>query len=227
MENELLNAVGSMLTYTYQEMVINIILASVLGYFIALIYRYTHKGLSYSQSFTQTILFISIIVAIVMMVIGSSLARAFALVGALSIIRFRTVVKDTKDIAFIFYALAVGMAAGTSNYFLALISTLFVSTMAIITYKTNFGALYKSEFLLRFTFNQAFDSSAYLEAIQEHGKRSNLLHIEPSADRQSLRLTYDISLKEDTTAEKLTTVFGNTDGVSEVVLIAAKSDIDY
>ncbi|MDH3997431.1 MAG: DUF4956 domain-containing protein [Desulfuromonadales bacterium] len=227
MEQQLLDAVGSMLTYSYQEMVINTALALILGLVVAWVYRYTHKGLSYSQAFTQTILFVALVVAIVMMVIGSSLAKAFALVGALSIIRFRTVVKDTRDTAFVFGALAIGMAAGTSNYFLALIATVFFCGVAIATYKFNFGALYKSEFLLRLTFDQAFDSSAYLEIIQEHGRRSNMLHIEPSADRQTLRLTYDISLQEDTTAEKLTSALGAIEGVSEVVLIAAKSDIDY
>ncbi|MDD3813702.1 MAG: DUF4956 domain-containing protein [Desulfocapsaceae bacterium] len=227
MEDQLLNAVGSMLTYSYQEMVLNVVLAAVLGFVLASVYRYTHKGLSYSQSFTQTIFFVSIIVAIVMMVIGSSLAKAFALVGALSIIRFRTVVKDTRDIAFVFLALAVGMAAGTSNYFLALVSTFFVSFLALVTYKFNFGALYKSEFILRFTFDQNSDSAAYLEIIQEFSKRSNMLHIEPSGDRRTLRLTYDIVLKEDTTAEKMTIALGNVEGMSEVVLIAAKSDVDY
>ncbi len=227
MEDQLLNAVGSMLTYSYQEMVINIILAAVLGFVLAFVYRYTHKGLSYSQSFTQTLFFVSIIVAIVMMVIGSSLAKAFALVGALSIIRFRTVVKDTRDIAFVFLALAVGMAAGTSNYFLAIISAVFVSSIALVTYKYNFGALYKSEFILRFTFDQNHDSAAYLEIIQEFSKRSNMLHIEPSGDRRTLRLTYDIALKDDTTAEKMITSLGKVEGMSEVILIAAKSDVDY
>lgn len=227
MEQQIINSVGSMLTYSYPEMFVNIVLAAVLGLVLALVYKNTHKGLSYSQSFTQTILLIAIIVSIVMMVIGSSLARAFALVGALSIIRFRTVVKDTRDIAFIFLSLAVGMATGTSNYFLAVLSVCFVSLIAIAAYKYNFGALYKSEFILRFTFDQKHDSSSYLELIREYGKRSHMLHIEPSADRQSLRLTYDISLKEDTTAESLTSTLGNIEGVSEVVLIAAKSDVDY
>ena len=66
-----------------------------------------------------------------MMVIGSSLARAFVLVGALSIIRFRTVVKDTKDISFLFASLAVGMAAVTSNYFLAIMSTVLILILCI------------------------------------------------------------------------------------------------
>jgi len=227
MGNQLLDAAGSLLTYSYPEMVINITLATVLGLLVAVVYRMTHKGLSYSQSFTQTILFVSVIVAIVMMVIGSSLARAFALVGALSIIRFRTVVKDTRDTAFVFGALAIGMAAGTSNYFLAGIASAFICGVALVMHKANFGSLYKSEFILRFTFDQSCDSGAYLEVIQEQSKRSNLLHIEPSGDRKTLRLTYDITLREETTAEKLTTALGQVEGTSEVVLIAAKSDVDY
>lgn len=227
MEEQLIDAVGSMLTYSYQEMVINIVLAALLGFALSLVYRYTHKGLSYSQSFTQTLLFVAIIVAIIMMVIGSSLAKAFALVGALSIIRFRTVVKDTRDIAFVFLALAVGMAAGTSNYFLAILSAVFVSAVALVTYKLNFGALYKSEFILRFSFDQSYDSAAYLKVIQDYSKRSNMLHIEPSGDRQSLKLTYDISMKDDISAEKMTGALGGVAGMSEVVLIAAKSDVDY
>lgn len=209
------------------EIVLNIVLATVLGVIVSSVYRYTHKGLSYSQSFTQTILFVTVIVSIVMMVIGSSLARAFALVGALSIIRFRTVVKDTKDTAFIFSGLAVGMAAGTSNYVLAGIGTAAIVVIALAVYTANFGAIYKSEFILRFTFDQGHDSADYLQRINEHSKRSNLLHLEPSGDGKSLRLTYDITLEKDATAEKLTQALAHSAGVSEVVTIVSKSDIDY
>ena len=131
MDTILLSPQGNLLNYTYTEMIINMVAALVIGIIISVVYRMTHKGLSYSQSFTQTIVFVALVVAIVMMVIGSSLARAFALVGALSIIRFRTVLKDTKDMAFIFGALALGMAAGTSNYFLAGAGTAVVSVLAI------------------------------------------------------------------------------------------------
>ena len=65
----------------------------------------------------------------VIMIIGNNLARAFALVGALSIIRFRTVVKDNKDTAYIFWALAVGMASGTGSYFLALAGTAMILSL--------------------------------------------------------------------------------------------------
>ncbi len=126
-----------------------------------------------------------------------------------------------------FAALAVGMASGTSNYFLALIATAFIAALAIVLHKLNYGALYKSEFILRFTFDQEHDSSHYVDRIQEFSRRSNLLHIEPSGDGQQLRLTYDITLREGMTAENLTRSLGELAGASEVVLIAAKSDVDY
>lgn len=209
------------------EILTNILLSTVLGLLIAKIYQVTHKGLSYSQSFTHTIVLVAAVVSIVMMVIGNSLSRAFALVGALSIIRFRTVVKDTKDTAFIFMSLAAGMAAGTSNYFLAFTGTALFSALSVILFRVNFGAVYKSEFLLRFIFDQNTSSADYLDAINRLAKRSNLLHMEPSGDGQYLKLTYDINLRENQTSENFTGALGRIGGVSEVTLIAAKHDIDF
>ncbi len=227
MENLSLNPEGNLFVYSNVEIATNIILSVIVGVVLSVIYRSTHRGLSYSQSFSQTIVFVSLIVAIVMMVIGGSLARAFALVGALSIIRFRTVLKDTKDMAYVFAALALGMAAGTSNYFLAVVGTLSVSLLAYLLSLSNFGAVYKSEFILRFRFDRVGDSQEYLAAISEACKRSNLLHMEPAGDNESLSLTYDLNLRDELNADDLTLRMGEVVGVSEVVLIASKNDVDY
>ncbi len=227
MESELLNAVGSAYNYGPYEIIVNMLLSLVLGIILGNIYKYTHKGLSYSQSFTLTVVFVTVIVAIVMMVIGSSLTRAFALVGALSIIRFRTVVKDTKDTAYVFAGLAVGMAAGTGSYFLAIVGTVFISLVSVGLHKMNFGAMYKSEFILRFAFDQKYNSSVYLEKINEYSKRSNLLHIEPSGDGAFLNLTYDIVLKDGANAEDFARSVGEVEGANEIALIASKNDVDY
>lgn len=222
-----LTATGNLFTYSYPEMVINILLAIGLGLVISTLYRQTHKGLSYSQSFTLTILYVTVIVAVVMMVIGGSLARAFALVGALSIIRFRTVIKDTKDTAYVFLALAVGMAAGTSNYFLAAISTFIISALALIVHHFNYGALYKSEFILRFLYGADADANDYLSVLNQYAKEQRLLHIEATGDPSLLRFTFDMTLKEDVEAETLVAGLRNVEGLSEVVLIASKNDVDY
>ncbi len=227
MDTILIDAQGNLLNYSYTEIVINMSVALVIGILLSVVYRLTHTGLSYSQSFSQTVVFVSLIVAIVMMVIGGSLARAFALVGALSIIRFRTVLKDTKDMAYIFGALALGMAAGTSNYFLAGAGTIVVSILAFVLHRINFGAIYKSEFILRFRFSRVGDSAGYLDAINATCKRFDLLHMEPSGDNQSVSLTYDLALKDDLSADDLTKRMGDVEHASEVVLIASKNDVDY
>jgi len=227
MDTILLNPEGNLLNYSYTEMVINMVTALVIGVLLSIVYRLTHKGLSYSQSFTQTIVFVTVVVAIVMMVIGGSLARAFALVGALSIIRFRTVLKDTKDMAYIFGALALGMAAGTSNYFLAGAGTVVVSALAFVLYQTNFGAVYKSEFILRFRSLRTGENTVYLDIINWACKRSDILHMEPSGDNESVSLTYDLALKDDITADNLTDRLGQLENVEEIVLIASKNDVDY
>ncbi len=218
----------SQMAYSPISIIINIVLAIILGLIVAWVYRYTHKGLSYSQSFVLTLVFVSTVVASVMMIIGNSLARAFALVGALSIIRFRTVVKDTKDTAFVFFALAVGMASGTGNYFIALVTTVAFCILAVVLYHLNFGALYKSEFILRFLFDRdGGGEDDYVGAIKKYSKRSNLLHVEPSGDGRYITVTYDIILKDDATSGSFSSEIDSLAGVSEVTLIASKSDIDF
>ena len=213
--------------YTPLDVLLNMSLALVLGMLLASIYRYTHKGLSYSQSFTLTIVFVTTIVAITLMAIESSLARAFALVGAMSIIRFRTVVKDTKDTAYVFAGLAVGMAAGTSSHFLAVMGAVFISAVALVLHKTNFGATTKSELMIRFTFEQSYDSKKYLDVLNKYCKRSSLLHVEPSGNGQFVTTTFDVVLKGNPDTNKFVSEFTKTDGVSDVSLIASKSDVDY
>jgi uncharacterized membrane protein YhiD involved in acid resistance len=218
------------LTFIYgpSEILINMALAFVLGLFISYIYKTTHKGLSYSQSFMLTIVFVTFIVAMVMMVIGNNLARAFALVGALSIIRFRTVIKDTKDTAFIFLGLAAGMATGTSSYFLAFAGSLFFGLIAFVLHATNYGSFYKSEFLLRFRAQAGEEEEpAYSSVIAEFARTSNLLHVEPSGDAKTVKLTFDIVLRKQKDPKELSRRIAEIDQVTEVALVASKHDVDY
>ena len=190
MEDQLIEAMSGVFNYAPAEVVLNSLVAFILGLTIAYVYKKTHQGLSYSQSFVLTIIFITIIIGFVMMVIGNSLARAFALVGALSIIRFRTVVKDTKDTAYVFMALAVGMAAGTGNYFIAVYATAFMSGVAWLLYKFNFGVQRSSDFILRFYFDKTSASDeVFVEYINAHSENNALLHMEPSGDKKKLYMT--------------------------------------
>ena len=214
--------------YNPSEILINLIIAFFLGFIISLVYKKTHKGLSYSQSFVLTNIFVCVIVSMVIMVIGNNLARAFALVGALSIIRFRTVVKDTKDTAFIFWSLAAGMASGTGSYFLAISGTSVISMIALVLYYTNYGSIFKSEFIIQFrSRNSAKNKKNYNKIFSEYCKSSTLLNAESSGDGESLKLSFDIVLKENKTYDEFIQKLSKVSGLSEVVAVAAKNDVDY
>ena len=228
MENTL-NLLKPTSVYLPTEIIINLILSFIFGLIISLVYKKTHKGLSYSQSFMITNVFVSVIVCMVIMIIGNNLARAFALVGALSIIRFRTVVKDTKDTAYIFWSLASGMATGTGSYFLAVAGNVLLSLIAYIFFKTNYGSIIKSEFILQFRIKSGDKkiSNDYNEVLSKYTKTQTLLSSESSDDKKSIKVSLDIIMKEDLNQNNLLEEISSIAGLNEVVIIAAKTDIDY
>ena len=215
--------------YSPTQIVTNLILSFFFGLLISLVYKSTHKGLSYSQSFMLTNIFVSVIVCMVIMIIGNNLARAFALVGALSIIRFRTVVKDTKDTSYIFWSLASGMATGTGSYFLAFAGNLIISLIAYILFKTNYGSIIKSEFIIQFRIqsDNSTISEKYNKILTKYSKSQTLLSSESSRDNSSIKVSIDIVMKEDVESNDLLKEISSLDGLSEVVIIAAKNDVDY
>ena len=112
---------------------LRLLLAFVLGIFIVNIYRWTHAKIP-QKSFTDTLIILCMLISVVMVIIGDSIARAFSLVGALSIIRFRTAIQDPRDIGFVFYALAVGMAIGAGNPSVAILATFLIGVIILGMY---------------------------------------------------------------------------------------------
>jgi uncharacterized membrane protein YhiD involved in acid resistance len=119
-------------TFTVADVALSMLLSFALCAIVGLVYRTTHVGISYSQSYVQTLVMMGMIVSVIMLVVGSNLARAFALVGALSIIRFRNAIKETRDVGFIFFAMAIGMATGTRFYSLAVVATFVIAGAVMI-----------------------------------------------------------------------------------------------
>ncbi len=122
-----------------RAMLLALLLAFVLGQLIAWLYKRTHSGLSYSRSFTESLVLITMVVALVMFVIGDSLVTAFGLIGALAIIRFRNVLKDTRDTVFVFFALVLGMALGSQRHGPAIMGTLLLLSATAYLHWTRFG----------------------------------------------------------------------------------------
>lgn len=136
-------------TFGLLDLVIAIGLPFLLSFIVVSVYRYTQKSHNYAASFVQALFLFSSITSMITLIIGSNIARAFGLVGALSIIRFRNAIKDPIDAVYIFWSLAVGMACGTGFYFAATVSVLLFSLIAIILHKLNIGETNYIESILK------------------------------------------------------------------------------
>ena len=128
---------------------LKLLLAFVLGVFIVNIYRWTHAGIP-QKSFTDTLIILCMLISVVMVIIGDSIARAFSLVGALSIIRFRTAIQNPRDIGFVFYALAVGMAIGAGNPSVAVLAAFLIGVIILGIYHWHENFSNDNEFSLEF-----------------------------------------------------------------------------
>lgn len=117
---------------------LRVALAAILGFVVAGVYSLTRERNSdAAPSLRTTLVLLSVLIALVTLVIGNSVARAFGLVGALSIVRFRTVVDDTRDTAFVIFAVVVGMACGAGYVLLAVVGIPIVALAALLMRKIN------------------------------------------------------------------------------------------
>lgn len=156
--------------------VFNIVFAFVLGLIIVWAYRKTHQGLSYSQQFVFTIILMAPLASVVMMIVEHNLIGAFGLLGAFSLIRFRTIIKETRDVAFVFFALTTGVAVGTTNYAIALLSTILISLIILILYRYNFGSAAKEGFILTLNTSPRFKTENLNNIFSKYLDKHDLVH---------------------------------------------------
>jgi uncharacterized membrane protein YhiD involved in acid resistance len=201
------------------QIVGNLAIALLCGFLISLLYRWTYRGPAYSTSFANSLAALSMITALVIMVIGNSLARAFGLVGALSIIRFRTAIKDIQDIVFIFFALAVGMAAGVGLHLSAIAGTLFIGLTIFVLWRTSYASLGRREYLLQFSFSSSGQEEApYVPLMDKYCRRHNLINVRSIEDGDLLELSFYVRLKDREQSGLLVRELGRVPGASHVNL---------
>lgn len=146
------------------DVVLVAVLSVLLTLIIAKVYQVTHRGVSYSQGFIHSLFLMSLCTGVVMMIIGSNIARAFSLVGALSIIRFRTAVKDVRDTAFLFFSIVVGMGCGTEFYLQTTVFTLVVSGIMYGLHAVGYAIKQETEEVLKIRFRRGSDAPDAIES---------------------------------------------------------------
>ncbi len=176
------------------ESLVALTLSFLCSWCISQIYRLTHRGTGYSQSYNQSLILLGMVTTLIMIVIGSNIARAFSLVGALSIIRFRNAVKETRDVAFIFFIMAIAMACGTRFYTLALVATLVNCSAVYIMHVSGFGRMTGSpEQMVRVQLPPGLDATTSLEpAFPQLFESWNMISMETVRQGLFTELVYSV-----------------------------------
>lgn len=203
------------------------LLSFALTLLVCYIYRTTHSGISYSKSLIKTLVMMSVIVAVIMIIIGSNIARAFSLVGALSIIRFRSAVKDPLDVAYVFLAMAIGMACGTGFYAIAVTLAVVMSAIIYFMYRFDIGSVGSSEMVMKIMMAAGVDEEANIRAVfYEFLNSFDLLSTEMVADGQQVELVYSVELKgKKTTSALVTQLQAQVAGIDKVQVLTGLSNM--
>lgn len=210
------------------QIITNLLLASAIGIFIALIYKKTHRGVSYSQSFVSSLTLVSVISALIIMVIGNSLARAFGLIGTFTIVRFRSAIKDTRDMTFLFLALTLGVASGIGSYQLAIIGAFFLFGLIFLLNKIKIGNISNYEYVLAFSIKpKANENEPYHKIFEEYLKESMLLNIRSIDEGKELELAFNIRMKNIKQTQEFTKSLAEITGIARIELLNTASDIEY
>jgi uncharacterized membrane protein YhiD involved in acid resistance len=180
----------------------------ICGVIIALVYRFIYKGPSYSVTYVNSLVLLSLITSLVIMVIGNNLARAFGLVGAMSIIRFRTAVRDVQDIVFIFFALAVGMAAGVGLHGIAVAGTLAISLVITVLVTFNFGKPGNTEYVLQLIYDPSESTDKIIsDILKKFCRRVKMVNMKNQTENGKLDALYQFTFRRK---------YKNTDMVREL-----------
>jgi hypothetical protein len=167
-----------------------------LGLLISFVYMKTHKSKVPSQSFAITLVILPAIVTVIILLVGSNVARAFSLAGAFSIIRFRSAPGDPKDITYVLFSMAVGLAAGMGYMLYAAVVAVALCAVIVLLEVFKFGNVKGTEKILKITIPENLDYQTAFDGVMQKYTLSNKLHKVRTADLGSLyELNYSVVTK--------------------------------
>ena len=186
------------LTWTFSVMDITVwmLLSFILTAFLWRVYKKTHRGTSYTQSYVFTLVMMWMTVCVIMLIVWSNIARAFSLVWALSIIRFRNAMKETRDIGFMFAAMAIWMATWTKFYVLAIIFTLALALVIFIMNRFDWFKREATSQILKIQVKNTVDfDHMFDDAFVKFTNVSDLISIDSVRGWALTELVYNVDMK--------------------------------
>ncbi len=212
---------------TLVMIIYTVMLAFLLSTLIAVTYEKTFRGLSYSRNYVQALILSAIVAATVMQAIGDSLASGLGMLGALAIIRFRTSLKDPRDIIFMFSSLAAGIACGVNGYSIAVIGTLGFCAVCFILYYSPFGQASCFDGMLRFSIEDDSEGRSRLEGIlKEFCKIFALITLRDMAQGARLDYAYHVKLKGSKRKDEFIAALKKVRTIQGISLLLQETTVD-
>ncbi len=203
---------GSNVDWT--KMITAVVLSFVLGMVIGMVYKFTHSGFGYSQSFVITLIMMCTIISVIIMVVGENIAGAFSFAGALAVIRFRMSLKEPKDIAYVLFATAAGLAVGAGAYLVSVIGVIALSLFIIILTKLNLFAPAHTTKKLKIVIPEDLNYEGVFEPVlNKYCNKYELLKVMNIDLGTLFELVFDVKVKKDISEkefmDELRTLNGN------------------
>jgi len=199
---------------SYVDMVLGLLCSFGIGLFIFWIYRKTFRGVVYSYNYNVSFVLMTVITTLIIMTISTNIVLSLGMVGALSIVRFRTAVKDPLDIVYMFWAIAAGIASGAKMYPLALFGSLVIGLILVWLSRRK---LKEQVFLLIVR-----HSEAAADEIRVHLRKLDSKLKSKTVRKDFTELTVEVMLRDDNTSFVHT--ISNIEGVHDVSLINYTGD---
>jgi hypothetical protein len=201
-----------------QTALLVLLMAFVIGHVVSWVYMWTHSGMSYSQMFTASLLVMPVLVALVMMLMASNVLIALGLLAVFAMIRFRNVLKDTRDTTFVLWAIAEGVACGTLRFGIAVTAAVTLSLIFVYLRLTSFGGRHRYDVILSLEWAGGGDSAESLRPIlRRHSLRANLAS-QHDLDAEKVDLSYRLLLRDPSRSRELLQELEQTQGVARVSL---------
>lgn len=210
-----------------QQMGLVCTVSFLLSSIIATVYRWTFQGLSYSRSFIHVLTLAGVISSVLIMAIGNNLARGLGILGTLALVRFRTPIRDPRDIIFLFATLAIGIASGAAVFSVAVVGTLFFCLTALYLHWSPFASRREFEGLLRFVMPADEDAGEDIKNILLHSCSScELVALRHASQGELLEYSYNARLVDPSYQAALVEQLRNVAGVSDVNLLMRRSTVE-
>jgi hypothetical protein len=191
--------------------------AFCIGHVVSWAYMLTHTGLSYSQTFTSSLLVLPVIVALTMMLLAGNILIAIGLLSVFAMIRFRNVLKDTRDTTFVLWAVVEGVAMGTGRLSIGVVGALVIAAVFLYLRVTAFGGRHRYDVVLSLQWSGNGSTAALKDVFRRHTLRAQLAS-QHDVDAERVDLSYRLLLRDPSRAKELVTDLEQTQGAERVAL---------